>query len=383
MKRVNFYFRLLLSIVCGLIIHVNLFANNTDSLELYTPYTKISVSPGKSVSYSIEVINKGTTTRNEAISVAGMPYKWDYTLTAGGYNISRLAVLPGEKKKVDLKIEVPYQVRKGNYAFSVKTGENVSLPLTIRVSSAGSSESELSCDQKNMEGTTKSNFSFKAVLKNKTASKQQYALMAQAPRGWTVAIKPNYKQATSTEVEANGTKDITYEIKPSKTAKAGSYKIPVKAVAGSTSAELELEVVITGTYELNFSTPTGLLSAKATAGEEKKVELLVNNAGSSNLENIVLSASKPRSWEATFEPDTISSLEPGQTKTVFATIKADKKAIPGDYVTKITARNPEVNETLSFRVMVKTPMLMGWIGVFIIVAAIAVVIYLFKKYGRR
>ena len=52
----------------------------------------------------------------------------------------------------------------------------------------------------------KSNFSFNAVLKNKTATKQQYALMASPPRGWSVTIKPNHKQATSTEVDANGTK---------------------------------------------------------------------------------------------------------------------------------------------------------------------------------
>ena len=257
------------------------------------------------------------------------------------------------------------------------------MPITINVSSAGSNETELSCDQKNMEGTSKSNFSFRAVLKNKTASNQQYALMANAPRGWTVAIKPNHQQATSTEVKANGTKDITYEIKAPLSVKAGTYKIPVKAVSGSTSAALEFEVVITGTYEMSLGTPSGLLSTKMTAGDEKKVELVVKNAGTTQLENIELSASKPRNWEATFEPNKIEKLGPGKSETVYATIKADKKAIPGDYVSKITAKTPEVSETLSFRVMVKTPMLMGWLGVIIILLALGGVALLFKKYGRR
>jgi uncharacterized membrane protein len=32
---------------------------------------------------------------------------------------------------------------------------------------------------------------------------------------------------------------------------------------------------------------------------------------------------------------------------------------------------------------VRTPMLWGWIGIFIIIAAIGIVWYLFRKYGRR
>lgn len=356
---------------------------SNDSLEIYTPYTKVSVSPGSTVNYSIDIINNGAETQNQTIYITNMPRLWSYTLTADGLNINKLAVLPSAKKTLSLKVEVPYQVKKGDYTIYAKMGNGVSLPIIINISSAGSNETELTCDQKNMQGTSKSNFTFSAVLKNKTPNKQQYALMASPPRGWNVAIKPNYQQATSTEVDANGTKNISYEIKAPSNVKAGSYKIPVKAVSGSTSAEMELEVVITGTYEMLFTTPTGLLSANITAGDEKKVELLIKNSGSTKLENIELSASKPKNWEVSFDNNKIESLEPGASTTVFASIKADKKAIPGDYITQITAKTSEVNEQISFRIMVKTPMLIGWIGVFIILIAIGGVVFLIKKFGRR
>lgn len=383
MKQTRLYTRFLIFSLVNLFLIQSIVAQTSESLVLYTPYTKVSVAPGNTVNYSIEVINNGKQMRNESISVTNIPRSWDYSLKAGGYTINKLATLPGEKKTLNLKLEVPYNVRKGNYTFYIKAGGDVSLPLVINVSTAGSSESELTCDQTNMEGTLKSTFSFKAVLKNRTASAQHYALMAKAPRGWTVAIKPKYQQATSTEVEANGTKDITYEVKPPKSVKAGSYKIPVKAVAGSTSAELEFEVVITGTYDMVLGTPSGLVSARMTAGDEKKVELEVKNTGSSNLQNVEMKASSPRKWEVTFDPKKIDKIEPGKTATVYATIKADKKAIPGDYVTKIEAKTPEVTQSVSFRVSVKTPMLMGWLGILIIVLALSGVFYLFKKFGRR
>ncbi len=383
MKDCKHYLKLVLSVVLAIMIFQNIDAQTKDSLELYTPYTIISVSPGKSVNYSIDLINNGSKISDEVISITNIPRSWDYSLTAGGYDIRKLATLPGEKKTVNLKIDVPFQVKKGNYRFNVKAGNGIVLPLEINVSTGGSNETQLSCDQTNMEGTSKSSFSFKAVLKNQTASPQQYALMADAPRGWTVLIKPSYQQATSTEVEANSSKDITYEVKPPDMVKAGKYKIPVKAVSGSTSAELELEVVITGSFELNLNTPSGLVSANLTAGEEKKVELVVYNTGSVVLENIELNASKPKNWDITFDTKKIEKVQPGQSEKVYATIKADKKAIPGDYVTKIEARTPEANSSISFRISVKTPLLMGWLGILVIIGALGGVFFLFKKFGRR
>lgn len=61
---------------------------NQKSVILYTPYTKISVPPGESINYSIEVINNGDEVINPSISVKGIPRGWDYTLKSGGWSIS-------------------------------------------------------------------------------------------------------------------------------------------------------------------------------------------------------------------------------------------------------------------------------------------------------
>jgi len=376
------HLRPLVATIFLLLLFYNQSSAQADSLILYTPYTNISVSPGNTVNYSIDVINKGAKTRDENIVISNIPHTWDYSVTAGGYTINKIATLPGEKKTLTLKVDIPYQVRKGNYTFYAKAGQ-VSLPLTIQVSSAGTSVTEFTCDQKNMQGTSKSSFTFNTTLKNKTASTQQYALIADAPRGWEVTIKPNYKQATSTEVEAGGTKSISFDIKPSPTVQAGTYKIPVQAVSGSTSASLEFEVVITGNYSLQLSTPTGLLSTHITAGSDKKIELLLENTGTTSLENVVLSDAKPKDWEVTFDTKKIEKMPPGQTETVYATITAAKKAIPGDYVVNITAKTPEATSLASFRVSVKTPVTVGFVGIIIIVFVLLGIVFLFKKYGRR
>lgn len=365
------------------IIPCKIHAVETDkSVMLYTPYTKISVPPGESIDYSIDVINKSDEVKNATISIEGMPRGWSYEVKSGGYSISQLSVLPDEKKNFSLKVEVPVKVNKGTYSFTVSADGMAKLPLTVTVSKQGTYQTDFTTTQPNMQGNSKSTFTFNATIKNRTAEQQLYALTAEVGRGWNVVFKPNYKQATSAQVEPNATQNITIDINPPANVAAGSYKIPVHASTGSTSADLELEVVITGSYEMELSTPKGLLSTDITAGETKRIDLVVKNNGSAELKDVELSASKPVDWEVAFEPSKVAKLGAGQSTNVVAIVKASKKALPGDYITKMTAKTPEVNATTDFRISVKTPMLWGWVGILIIVLVLGGVYSLFRKYGR-
>ncbi len=355
----------------------------TDSVKLYTPYTMVTVSPGESINYSIDVINSGSEISTVSLTLSGLPGQWNYILKSGKYYIGQLSVLPHDKRTISLNVEVPLKVNKGNYRFKILAGNSGVLPLIVRVSEQGTFKTEFTSKQANMEGHARSNFTFNAELKNRTGEKQLYSLRADVPRGWNVIFKPNYKQATSVEIEANGTANFNIDVDPPDNLQAGSYTVPIMAVTSSTSAKLDLEVVITGSYEMELTTPTGLLSTHVTAGDEKKIKLLIRNTGSAELQNIDLSSSTPINWVVSFDPRKIDKLEAGKDATVLATIKVDKKAITGDYATNITAKTPEVSSKASFRIAVKTPMIWGWIGILIIVAAIGSIFYLFRKYGRR
>jgi len=354
-----------------------------DSITLYTPYTRISVPPGESINYNIDIINNTKELRNLGVVISGIPQGWTWELKSGTWNIGQIAILPGQKQTLSLKVDVPVKINRGTYRFRVVAGEYYSLPLAVIVTEQGTFETELTTQQANMEGHANANFSFNAVLNNRTAEKQLYALRANALPGWVVTFKANYIQATSVEIEPNTTKDISIEINPPDNIEAGTYRIPVSAGNNSTSASLTLEVVVTGTFNIDLTTPTGLLSTNITRGDEKKVELLVRNTGSSPLTGITLSAASPVNWNVSFDPAKLERLEPGANAQVFATIKADKKAIAGDYVTNIEAKTTETSSKATFRISVKTPMLLGWIGILVILAAIGSVWYLFKKYGRR
>jgi uncharacterized membrane protein len=375
-------FKFFLSLTFG-IFFFSLVAQSQSGVTLYTPYTNISVPPGESVNYTIDVINNGKTVKNFGISVAGIPKTWSYTLKLGGYAVSQVSVLPGDKKSLDLRVEIPLQVNKGNYRFSVVGNGVGTLPLVVNVNKEGTYKTEFSCNQPNMQGHSKSTFTYNASLKNSTAEKQLYSLTTNTPPGWEVVFKANYKQVTSVEIEPNANSDISIEVNPPDNIEAGTYVVPVKASTSSTSANLDLQVVVSGSYNIELSTPTGLLSAKVTAGQTKKIELTVLNTGSSVLSNVELSSSAPSNWEITLEPSKIDNIMAGKSAQVIATIKADKRAIPGDYQVAVNAKTNEVSARADIRVIVRTPLFWGWVGIFVIMFAIGIVYYLFRKYGRR
>ncbi len=353
------------------------------SLRLYTPYPHITVPPGETIDYAIDLINNGGAIATAEVNVEGLPEGWKQTLRSGGWNAQAISVLPREKKSLNLKVELPFDIEKGVYTFRVIARGHSVLPLTVEVSEQGTVKTVFTADQANMQGHATSTFNYRTKLENQTGEKQLYALSSHAPRGWTVVFKPNYQQASSVEIDPGQSKDIQIEVKAPYNVKAGKYTIPVVASTGSSTARLELEADISGTYGIELTTPDGRLSEKITAGRRKTIDLVVRNSGSTDLNSVRMSAGKPQGWEVTFTPDTIPLIAAGESAQVKALVRAYDRSIPGDYVLNLTAQTPEATSTASFRMSVRTPLLWGWLGILIILGAIGVVVYLFRKYGRR
>ncbi len=378
---------LLLSLMGGILFPVVSASTSTGSVSLFTKYAGVAVTPGELINYNIDIINNSNSIQQVSLQVVEQPEGWETSLTAGGWNISQLSVRPRSEESFNLQIEVPLQVEKGSYLFSIRAADNSGgicvLPITIEVTEHGTFKTELEADQPSMQGDADSIFNYRLTLRNRTAEEQLYALSTAAPRGWSVIFEVSAQKVTSVKVEANTTQDVSVTVDPPAEIEAGTYTIPVKAQAGSSAAEVELEVNITGTYKMELDTPTGRLSTDITAGKEKMVELQVSNTGSAELKDIKLSQSVPVDWEVRFEPESINSLLPGESATINAYIKSSGKAIAGDYVVNIKAQTPEVFDSADFRITVKTSALWGWIGILIIALVGAGIYYLFHRYGRQ
>jgi uncharacterized membrane protein len=251
------------------------------------------------------------------------------------------------------------------------------------VGQASSKESSLTARLVNIEAAVHETFRYNTTLRNGTPQAYVYQLKAGVPEGWSAVFRARGSQITSLNMDGNKSEEITIEIIPAYSADPAKYTIPVTATTGSDTLKLDLEAVVKGSYGLELTTPTGRLSDNVTEGRQKEIHVVVRNTGTLPLNDISLSAQTPPKWDATFEPAKVDNLFPGKTVDIVAKLSVPDKTLAGDYVTTFNVRNANSNAQAVFRMTVKTSMLAGWIGILVILAAVALVVYLIRKYGRR
>lgn len=356
-------------------------------LTLYTPFTGLSVTPGESLSYSVDVINDSNEIQNITFDVKDLPKGWDYSIRSSGNSIEQLSVRSKSEGEITVEVNVPLEIDKGDYKFNLiangNDGSKSTLPFLVNVSEKGTFKTEFTSDQPNMEGHADSEFTYTTTLKNQTAEDQHYGLSANVSEGWTVQFKADGNAVTSVTLEPNETKDIIVDVTPPENVTSDTYTIPVTASAGSVMEEIELEAVITGKYSMELTTETGNLSSDVTAGGKRTIDLIIENTGTADLLDVELQADTPPNWDVTFNHDVIPTLAAGEKTTVKATVTAPDDAIAGDYVTTFSASIPEASSDASFRMSVKTSTLWGFVAIAIIVGVIGGLYVIFRKYGRR
>ena len=90
---------LLLAILLGAFPLNRVHADESGSIILYTPYTKISVTPGASIDYSIDLINNTDGITNANLSVNGLPGSWKHESSQAAGPSASFLYCPRKRKR--------------------------------------------------------------------------------------------------------------------------------------------------------------------------------------------------------------------------------------------------------------------------------------------
>lgn len=364
-------------------------ARAAGGIDLGTAYPGVMAKAGETVDFPLEINNAGSDPQNVALSVLSMPDGWGGTFQGDGQIISRAYVKSAGSTTADFNVSVPESAPEGEYriVLSADAGNGASdtLELVLNVGNVEVIQGSFVSQYPELQGPGTASFKFNTELKNNSGEEQSYSLAAQAPDGWNVTFTPSSgdNQIASLSVESGKTEGLYVGIDPPASVTAGKYTITCTATSANETLSADLSVIITGTYSIELSTPTGMLNADAYAGSESPVDLVVTNTGSADLTDLTLTASAPSSWSVRFDQSSIDKIAAGETRQVTAYIKPGSEAITGDYSVTINAANNQADGTTALRVTVKTPTAWGIVGVVIIVLLIVILLYIFKKFGRR
>jgi uncharacterized membrane protein len=356
------------------------------SVQLSTPYPAVVVPPGEKVSFTITVLTD--TSDRVDLSVAEAPEGWTTSLRGEGFVVDGVQTTGNDPVELTLDVTVPEDAPAGTSRVVVAAAAapaRANLALDIRVEENAGGQVSLASDFATIEGAAGSNFSFSVRLSNDTAEDQTFALSATGPAGWTVEARPSGQTtAASANVTAGGNTTINVTATAPEGTEAGDYPIAVQAVGASSTADTELTARVVGSFDMNVSTPNGVLNVSGNAGSTIDQTISVENTGTGTLENVTLAGTAPSGWTVTFDPPTVN-VQPGpdNAATSVAHIVPSGDAIAGDYIVTVRASNDLANGEVDLRVTVETSLLWGIIGIALIVLVIVGLGYVFRRYGRR
>lgn len=362
--------------------------HDVKGLYLLTDYPAVTVRPGTTSTISLRLQNYDLAPERLALTVSGVPAGWTATLLGGGQPVAAAMPATDASVSLDLRLDVPKEAKMGTQTLTIKAqGSNSQVTLPVEVTLAKELPAKLSLQSQlpELRGSSTSSFEYTLTIKNDSGKKELVSLAAQAPRNFDTSFTEAYgsQQLTAIPVDAGKTKDVKLKVVPPNTVDAGHYKVTARIAAEDAHATTDLKLDITGEPKLELAGREGILSARATAGTETSIPIVVTNTGTAPAEQVQLSGNAPSGWKVTFEPKTIDRIPPNQHKEVQALIRPTAKAIAGDYVTTLNASSRGENANAHFRVTVTTSTAWGIAGAGIIGAALLIMVGAVARFGRR
>jgi uncharacterized membrane protein len=262
---------------------------------------------------------------------------------------------------------------------------NVDLPLAVTIAKDLPAKLTLTPQLPELRGTSKSSFEYQLSIKNDSGKKLTVSLAADAPQNFDTSFTEQYgsQELNAVPIDAGQSKDVKLKVRPPSTIGAGKYKVTARVAAEDANVTADLGLDVTGQPKIDIAGRDGLLSARAEAGKDRTIPIVLTNTGTAPAEDIELSGTAPTGWKVTFDPKTVDRIAPNENKEVQATVTPTDKAIAGDYVATIRANWRGDSAAQTFRVAVTTSTLWGIVGVGIIGAALLVMVGAIARFGRR
>jgi uncharacterized membrane protein len=355
---------------------------------LLADFPAVAVQPGSTTTVPLKLQNFGLAPERYRLSVTGLPTGWTATLLGGGQPIA--AAMPATDANVsfDLRIDAPANASGGSQTITVKAegqGSNVELPIVLTLAKELPAKLKIDTALPALRGTSKSSFEYQLTIKNDAGRNLLVSFAANAPKNFETSFTEAYgsQELSSVSIEAGKSKDVKLKVRPPSTVDAGSFPVAVTASAEGATAKTEVTLDIVGQPRLSLSGRDGLVSAKAEAGKQSSVPILVSNTGSAPADAVELASSAPSGWKIEFNPKTVDKIEPNKDVEVTALITPTEKSLAGDYMANLRASSRGETASTQFRVTVATSNVWGAWGIGIVGAALLFMVAAIARFGRR
>ena len=362
-------------------------ASQIKGVFLLTDYPALTVQAGATSTVALRLQNYGLAPERLALSVDGVPQGWTATILGGGQPVAAAMAATGKDVSLQLRVEVPANAQTGGtITVNARGGnQNISLPIAVTLGKDLPAKLTLEAKLPALRGSPTSNFEYQMTVRNDSGRNLLVSFGAKAPQNFSTRFTEAYgtQELSSLPIEAGQSKDIKLAVRAPAQTGAGKIPVAVTVSAEGVSADAQVVMEIVGQPQLKLTGRDGIVSARAEAGNQTSIPIVVSNEGSAPAEGIELAGTAPSGWKVEFDPKQIERIAPGQRAEAQLLLTPSAKALAGDYMTSLRASSRGDSASSDFRVAVATSTYWGMAGAGIIGIALLVMVGAIARFGRR
>jgi uncharacterized membrane protein len=357
-------------------------------LFLLADYPAVSVQAGTTTNIPLKLQNLGLAPERFQLSVSGVPTGWTATLLGGGQPVAAAMPATDASVSLELRLDVPANASGDTQTLTINAqgaSNNVSLPVAVTLAKELPAKLKVDTALPALRGTSKSSFEYQLTIKNDAGRNLLVSFAANAPKNFETSFTEAYgsQELSSVSIDAGKSKDVKLKVRPPSTVDAGTFPVSVTVSAEGATAKTDVSLEIVGQPRLALSGRDGLVSARAEAGQQASVPILITNTGSAPADAVELSSTAPTGWKIEFNPKTVDKIDPNKDAEVTALITPTDKSLAGDYMATLRASSRGETASTQFRVTVTTSTLWGMVGAGIIGVALLIMVGAVARFGRR
>ena len=321
-------------------------ASNITGLFLTTKYPGLTVRAGETTTVDLSLRNFKLPPQSLTLSVPEVANGWKATILGGGQPVTAVQVAPDAEERLQLRLEPPSGIGKGDYRFTVEAKNpqhDEKLPITLTIGEELPAKLKLTTNFPALRGTATTSFKYRVTVTNDSGRDATINFSADAPKNFQVSFTEAYgsQQITSIPIEAGKSKDVEASLTIPRETQAGDYKLTLHAKTEATSADLPVSLTIVGQPRVALSGEGGRLSGEAYAGQNSQLTVVLRNDGSEAARDIELSATTPEGWKSSFEPKQLPQLA-AETNHATLVVVAGKDELVPDLARKLPSQVQKV-----------------------------------------
>lgn len=230
------------------------------------------------------------------------------------------------------------------------------------------------------------------TLSNTGYLNQTYSLRAETNSSLATSFSYQDFNVTNVYVGAGEEESVAATVEVPDTAELGTYDLSLVAENFTTLSE-SLQVEVRGAeVERSISLDLRESYKQAQAGDEIEIPMWVRNegglrydSGGVSLENVQIDVSTPGGWDHSLSPESIGKLDSRESERVGLTVEIPEDAQTGDFFVEVSASSDETSmeEPEEVRVNIREESGMGVVGVILMAISLGMLIFVYRKFGRR